>query len=40
MFILQQNNKYIVITKREDAKKEGFCIKYSEENSIFGEISY
>ena len=37
MFILPENNKYIVITKREDAAKEGFCIKYSEETPSSGK---
>ena len=33
--------KYSVyITKREDVTEEGSCIKYSEENSVFGEVSY
>ena len=29
----------MVITKREDLTKQGFC-KYSEENSFFGEVSH
>ena len=29
----------MVMTKREDLTKQGFC-KYSEENSFFGEVSH
>ena len=29
----------MLITKSEDVTKQGFC-KYSEENSVFGRVSY
>ena len=30
----------MLITKREEVTKQGFCLKYSEENSVLGEVSY
>ena len=35
MLILQQ----MLITKREEVTKQG-SVKYSEENSVLGEVSY
>ena len=29
----------MLITKREEVTKQGFCLKYSEGNSVLGEVS-
>ena len=30
----------MLITKREEVTKQGFCLKYSEENFVFEQVCY